>query len=187
MRMVFLMYEKEIKIPEGFTTEVSGMKVVVSGPKGKLSREFKGMFGVKIERTADGVKASSESEMRKQKSKVGTVIAHVRNMFRGLNEGYTAKLKIIYTHFPVTVKVEEKDMRVMVTNFLGEKTPRAAKIFGDDTKVEIKGADIVITGTDIEAVGQTAANLEQKTRVRAHDRKVFQDGIFITEKPKGVV
>jgi len=181
------MYEKEIKVPEGFTVDVSGMKVAVSGPKGKLSREFKGMYGVKIERTAGGVKASSESEMRKQKSKVGTVIAHVRNMFQGLSEGYTAKLKIIYTHFPVTVKVEDKDRKVMVTNFLGEKTPRAAKIFGDDTKVEIKAADIVITGSDIEAVGQTAANLEQITRVRAHDRKVFQDGIFITDKPKGLV
>lgn len=187
MRMVFLMYEKEIKVPEGFTADVGGMTVSVSGPKGKLSREFRGMFGVKIERTTGGVKVSSESEIRKQKSKVGAVIAHVRNMLMGLKEGYTAKLKIIYTHFPVTVKVEDKERRVMVTNFLGEKTPRAAKIFGDDTKVEINGADIVITGTDIEAVGQTAANLEQKTRVRAHDRKVFQDGIFITEKPKGLV
>jgi len=181
------MYEKSIKVPEGFTADVSGMKIVVSGPKGKLAREFKGMYGVKIERTADGITVSSESEMRKQKSKVGTAIAHVRNMLHGLEEGYTAKLKIIYTHFPVTVKVEDKDRKVMVTNFLGEKTPRAAKIFGDDTKVDIKAADIVITGTDIEAVGQTAANLEQITRVRAHDRKVFQDGIFITEKPRGLV
>lgn len=181
------MYEKEIKVPEGFTADVSGMKVVVSGPKGKLSREFKGMYGIKLERTAGGVKASSESSMRKQKSKVGAVIAHVRNMFQGLGEGYTAKLKIIYTHFPVTVKAEEKDRRVLVTNFLGEKTPRAAKILGADTKVEIKGADITITGSDIEAVGQTAANLEQITRIRAHDRKVFQDGIFITEKPRGLV
>jgi len=181
------MYEKEIKMPEGLTAEVSGMKVVVSGPKAKLAREFTGMFGIKIERTADGIKASSESDIRKQKSKVGAVIAHIRNMFLGVTEGYTAKLKVIYTHFPVTVKVEDKDRKVLVTNFLGEKTPRTAKIIGDDTKVEIKGADIVITGSDIEAVGQTAANLEQKTRVRAHDRKVFQDGIFITEKPRGEV
>jgi large subunit ribosomal protein L6 len=179
------MYEKEIKVPEGLTAEVSGMKVVVSGPKAKLAREFNGMFGIKIERTADGIKASSESERRKQKSKVGAVIAHIRNMFLGVTEGYTAKLKVIYTHFPVTVKVE--DRKVLVANFLGEKTPRVAKIFGDDTKVEIKAADITITGSDIESVGQTAANLEQITRVRAHDRKVFQDGIYITEKPRGIV
>ena len=181
------MYEKKIKVPEGFKAEVSGMSVAVSGPKGRLAREFKGMYGIVIERTEDGIKASSESEMRKQKSKVGAIIAHVRNMIRGLDEGYTAKLKIIYTHFPVTVKVEEKDRKVMVTNFLGEKSSRVARIFGDDTKVEVKAADIVVTGTDIEAVGQTAASMEQVTRVRAHDRKVFQDGIFITEKPKGIV
>ncbi|MFH1623288.1 MAG: 50S ribosomal protein L6 [Candidatus Aenigmatarchaeota archaeon] len=181
------MYEKEIKIPEGLTTDISGMKVVVGDQKAKLAREFKGMFGIKIERTADGIRVSSESEIRKQKSKVGTVVAHIRNMVRGLTEGYTARLKIIYTHFPVTVKVDDGERKVMITNFLGEKTPRAAKIFGDDTKVEINGADITVTGSDIEAVGQTAANLEQVTRVRAHDRKVFQDGVYITEKPKGVV
>lgn len=182
-----IMYEKDIKIPEGLTADISGMKVVVADQKGKLSREFKGIFGIKIERTADGIRVSSESEVRKQKSKVGAVVAHIRNMVRGLTEGYTARLKIIYTHFPVTVKVDDGARKVMVTNFLGEKTPRASRIFGDDTKVEISGADITVTGSDIEAVGQTAASIEQATRVRAHDRKVFQDGVFITEKPKGIV
>ena len=55
---------------------------------------------------------------------------------------------------------------------------------GDNTKVEVKAADITVSGPDIEAVGQTAANMEQATKIRKHDRKVFQDGIYITKKPK---
>jgi len=179
------MYEKEIEMPLNVQAEVAGKRVSVSGPKGKLEYEFKGLFGVKIEKSEKGVKAFSESEERKQKAIVGSIIAHVRNMVDGVTKGYTAKLKVIYSHFPVTVKVDEKERKVLVNNFLGEKIPRVAKIVGKDTKVDAKGADVTVSGTDIEAIGQTAANMEQVTKIREHDRKVFQDGIFITEKPRG--
>jgi large subunit ribosomal protein L6 len=44
----------------------------------------------------------------------------------------------------------------------------------------------MLTGTDVEAVGQTAANIERATKVWGYDPRVFQDGIYITEKAKKV-
>ena len=44
------MYEKEIEIPEGVQVEVESMKVEVSGAKGTLKRNFKGVFRIKLER-----------------------------------------------------------------------------------------------------------------------------------------
>jgi large subunit ribosomal protein L6 len=175
------MYERQVEIPEIVKLELEGMTVKVSGEKGTLERTFKGFFGIKMEKSGNALKVRSESDKRKQRAVVGAIIAHVKNMIKGVTDGYTANLKIIYSHFPVTVKVEGK--KVIVNNFLGEKTPRESKIFGDDTKVEVKGADIVVSGTDIEAVGQTAAYMEQTTRIKEHDRKIFQDGIYITKKP----
>ncbi len=177
------MYEKEVEIPESVQVEVEGGTVKVSGAKGTLERNFRGLFSIKIEKSDKKIKVISESGIRKSKAVVGSIIAHIKNMFHGVTEGYSAKLKVIYSHFPATVKVG--DRKVLIQNFLGEKIPRISKIVGDDTKVEVKGADVIVSGTDIEAVGQTAANMEQATRIRKHDRKVFQDGIYITKKPKG--
>jgi hypothetical protein len=49
-------------------------------------------------------------------------------------------------------------------------------------KVEVKKQEVIVSGIDIEAVGQTAANIEQATRITGKDSRVFQDGIYIVEK-----
>jgi large subunit ribosomal protein L6 len=179
------MYEKSVTIPENVQAELKGMTIMISGEKGKLSREFTGTFGVTMALEGKTVKISADSAERKQKAVVGAIVAHLKNMVEGATKGYTATLKVIYSHFPVTVKVDDKARKVMINNFIGEKTPRVAKIRGDVTKVEVKGAEIVVTGNDVEDVGQTAANMEKATKIREHDPKVFQDGIYITGKPKG--
>lgn len=177
------MYEKDIDVPEGITATVEKNKVTIAGEKGQLSREFP--FKLKIEKLDGKIKVSMESERRKDKSLVGTAIANIRNMIHGVTHGYTYKLKVIYTHFPVTIKIDEANKQVLVENFLGENTPRKSRIIGD-VKVTAKGADITVTGNNIDEVSQTAANLEIATKIRNYDRKVFMDGIFITQKAKGL-
>ena len=177
------MYEKEIEIPESVKAELQGRNIKISGAKGKLEREL-GNGSLKIELAGGKLKVSSESSRRKSKALVGTAIAHARNMIHGVTKGYTYKLKIIYSHFPVTVKVDDANKQVFIQNFIGEKTPRVAKITGD-SKVEVNGSDIAVTGIDADAVSQTAATIEQATRIKMHDRKVFQDGIYLVTKERG--
>jgi len=173
------MVEKFIDIPEGVTVEVDGKTVRVSGEKGTLERTFKYVWDIKIEKKDNKIVVSSPSERRKIKAMVGTIIAHIRNMIKGVTQGYKYKLKVVYKHFPITVKVEGD--KVLIHNFLGERTVRVAKIVGD-TKVEVKGKDIEVTGINVEDVAQTAANIEQACRITKYDRRVFVDGIFIVGK-----
>jgi large subunit ribosomal protein L6 len=80
----------------------------------------------------------------------------------------------------MTVKIEGDKFKIK--NFLGEKIERTAMIC-PNTKVSIKGNIVEVSSVDIEKAGQTAANIEIATKIRNRDRRVFQDGIFITEKP----
>jgi large subunit ribosomal protein L6 len=74
---------------------------------------------------------------------------------------------------------------VSISNFLGERKPRIAKIV-EEVKVELKGKEIVVSGINKEAVGQTAADIEQTTRIRNYDPRVFQDGIYLVDKGVGM-
>ena len=173
------MYSKDISIPQEVTCEVSLSRVSISGAKGRIEKSLNLPKDTKMEKLDSKVKISTENERRKSKAIVGTAIARIRNMIEGVQKGYTYRLKVVYAHFPVTVKVE-KD-KVLIQNFLGERAPRVAKIVG---KVEVKvdGQDITITGIDVDEVGLTSHNLEQATRRTGFDKKVFQDGIYLSSR-----
>jgi len=85
-------------------------------------------------------------------------------------------------HFPMNVSVDKTNHVLVINNFLGEKKERRAKIL-PNTDVKIEGDIVTVESPDIEAAGQTAANMEVTTHIRNRDRRVFQDGIWITEKP----
>lgn len=173
------MYSQELIIPENVGIEVKEKKVKVKGPKGELEREFKLVFGMKVEKIDNKIKVSSESERRKIKALVGTVTSHIKNMIGGVTKGFVYSLRIVYSHFPITVKIE-KD-KVLIQNFLGERTPRIAKIVGN-TEVKVEGSEITVSGIDLESVSQTAANIELSTRITGYDKRRFMDGCYIVSK-----
>ena len=170
--------EERIKIPAGVQVKVEGDQVTVAAKDVKLQRS---LSHPRISVVVEGgeVKVRSEYPRRTEGALVGTFAAHLRNMIVGVTEGFTYEMKIVYSHFPVKATVKGSDF--VIENFLGEKFPRKAPIRGA-TKVEVKGDQVLLTGPDIEAVSQTAANIEQATRIRGFDPRVFQDGIYITKK-----
>ncbi len=176
---------EEVPIPEGVEVRVEGKRVTVKGPKGELTRDFSHARGVLISVVEEGgerkVRVEAYFANRRRKALVGTIASHIENMITGVTKGFRYKMKIVYSHFPVTVKVDEKNKVIYIENFLGEKAPRVAKIHGN-VKVKVQGEDVIIEGINIEEVGQTAANIEQATKVKGFDRRVFMDGIYIYER-----
>jgi large subunit ribosomal protein L6 len=170
--------EERVRIPDGVQVKLEGSDVLVSS-KGITLRRRLSHPRVSLALEGKEVRVRSEYPSRKEGALVGTYAAHLRNMIVGVTQGFAYEMKIVYSHFPVKTTV--KGTEFVIENFLGEKFPRKAKILAA-TKVEIKGDQVVLSGPDIEAVSQTAANIEQATKIRGFDPRVFQDGIYITKK-----
>ena len=127
------------------------------------------------------IRVSTEWPRKREIGMLGTAAAHIRNMIKGVTKGYRYNLRTVFAHFPVTVKVDEKAKVLKVENFTGEKTPRYARLL-EGVKVGVKGDDISVEGIDLKAVSQTAANIQDSTKIKKKDLRVFLDGIYIADK-----
>ncbi len=172
------MVRHEIEIPEGVDIQLDGFNLHVKGPKGELVREFK-HTRVKMKIENGKVVIFCALPKKKEYALAGTWKAHVLNMIKGVTEGFEYHLKILYAHFPMKVTV--KGRKVVIENFMGERAPRYAEIFGD-AQVEVRGDMVIVKSINKEHAGQTAANIEKATRIKNRDPRVFQDGIYIVKK-----
>ena len=171
--------QTEINIPDEVTATMDRLELTVEGPEGSVTRR---LWYPDISVTAEdgSVVIESETDDAKTNSTVGTFESHVTNMIHGVLEGWEYDMEVFYSHFPMQVSVQ--DGEVVIENFLGEKAPRRTPVRGD-TEVAVDGEELTISGPNIEDVGQTAADIEQLTRVPDKDTRVFQDGVYITGMP----
>ena len=169
---------RQVEIPPGVNATLEGSVLTVSGPKGTLARDMR--FPQIDVRIVNGeVIVSTASDKRRILAMSGTLEAHVKSMIRGVVEGYEYRMKVVYSHFPIQLKLQGN--RLEIGNFLGEKQPRAAKII-EGVTVRIGNDEVTLTGIDREKVGNNAANIEHATKITKRDPRVFQDGIYITER-----
>lgn len=174
------MIRTELQIPDEVSAEVDHLDLTVSGPNGEVTRRL-WYPDVSVSVDDSTIVIEAESDDAKSQATVGTFESHIRNMFEGVTNGWEYEMEVYYNHFPMQVSVEGD--QVVIENFLGEKSPRRIDIHGEHTEVEVDDEMLHVRGPDKEAVGQTAADIEQMTRVNDKDVRVFQDGIYITKKP----
>lgn len=170
-----------VDMPEGVTVALRGRTLSV---KGKLGEAKKSFDKINVNVAVDGNKVVFTPFSAKKKDNViiNTVSSIVNNMVTGVTKGFTYKVKVVYAHFPITVKT--KGSQVLVENFVGERSPRVSEVIGD-TKVTVEGDDVIVKGVSLEDVGQTAANIELATKIRRKDQRVFLDGLYIYHKERG--
>ncbi len=169
---------KEIEIPEGVEVEIADGSIVVKGPEGEVKRNFN-IGNLVFEKKDNKIVIGHKKATKKEKRLMNTIAAHVRNMIKGVQEKFEYKLKICFSHFPMSVSIEGN--KAVIKNFLGEKIPRTAQII-EGVEVSVDNDIITVKSVDKEKAGQTAANLEKATALKTRDRRIFQDGIFIINK-----
>lgn len=170
--------KRTIEIPQGVNINIDNINVSISGPQGQLQRKL-WYPGVAIKKADSELIVETNILRREQAAILGTYESHLKNMITGVTKGYEYKMKVVYSHFPIQIKTDGN--KVIIANFLGEKKARKANILGN-TKVTIKGDQVILNGINKEEVGQTAANIRQATKIKRFDPRVFQDGVYLVEQ-----
>lgn len=168
----------ELEIPEGVKIEFPAEgEVKISGKLGSTTKRFNtALLSISIEGNKLKLEKKENKKLAKKASLAETALAsEIRSAMKGVQEGIVRRMRILYSHFPMSFEV--KDGYVNIKNFFGEHLPRRAKIVGD-TKVEIKGQELIVRGVDPYDVGQTVANLFKLSFLKDKDPRVFQDGIY---------
>ncbi len=176
------MKEKEIvekvTVPEGVEIKIENGIMTAKGAKGESK---KSLVDPKIAiALKDGeIVFSAKNATKREKTRIGSYVAHTKNMIKGATKGHTYKLKICTGHFPMNASISGNEF--IVKNFLGEKKPRTIKI-REGVNVKVEGDIVAVESCNKELAGQTAADIETLTKIRNRDLRAFQDGIYITEK-----
>ncbi len=173
--------QSSVEMPEGVKVALEGRTLSVKGKLGEAKKSFE-KINVNISLDGNRVVFSPFSTKKKDNVIINTVTSIVNNMVTGVTKGYVYRLKVVYAHFPITVKT--KGDQILVENFVGERSPRVSRIVGD-CKVSVEGDDIVVKGVSLEDVGQTAANVELATKIKRKDQRIFLDGVYIYHKEEG--
>ena len=175
-------FQDEVIIPEGVTITLNKHMLIFVGPLGKTHKSFRNI-PINLEIVDDKVLLKAIGDRKRDYAILHTARSIIRNICEGLIDGYTIKMKVVYAHFPITVKVEGK--KILIENFQGERASRVTRIVGN-TKVVPKGEDVILTGEVWTDITQTAANIELKTKVKNKDHRVFLDGVYTFDKKKGL-
>ena len=173
----------EVEAPASVKITKEGNVIAVKGKLGTVKKDFTKLPATI---TVEGNKITIKPYGKRKRDLAVTNTARsiITSMVKGVEKGYTYKLKVIFAHFPISVKVKGK--QVQIENFFGERAPRVATIIGESTKVNIAGEDVLIQGPSLEDVSQTAANIELSTKIKDKDQRVFLDGLYVYSREEGM-
>lgn len=178
-------FKEELEIPDGVKVLLEGgHHIRVKGSNGDITKDFSHITGIKVTIKDNKVVFSTNFPKSGTLALIKTVVSIINNLIIGVQTNYKYVSKIAYSHFPCSVRVDEKNQTIFIENFLGERAPRKAK-YPNNVKVEVKGDDVYFIGPDKESLGQSAANVKRACRIRKKDPRVFQDGVYLYRKQLG--
>lgn len=144
-----------IEVPQGVEVKLgAGNEITVKGPKATLSRVLHPEMLVAVENGL--ITVTRPSENKTHKSLHGLTRTLINNMIIGVTEGYTKTLEINGVGYRA-----QKQGNKLVMN-LGYSHP-VEMVEPEGVKVEVPNPNqIIVSGSDKQAVGQFAAVVREK-------------------------
>ena len=146
--------KRPIVLPKGVTATVKDRSVEIKGPKGTLARELPPNVSLKLE--AGALVVTPTLPGRDGARFQGLARALLAGMVVGVAEGYTKTLQLVGTGYRAELKGSSINFALGFSHPIVFPLPKGVKceIPGDS-----KGTLLILTGSDKEVMGQTAAKI----------------------------
>ena len=136
--------KQEILIPAGVKVTQSGNTITVAGPKGTLTRTFRGEIVITV--TDKGVALSTERNDKFSKSLWGTYASHIKNMVKGVETPYQKKLILEGVGFKSEVKGKEFHFALGFSHPVVVPIPEGITATAEKNQITISGIDKELVG-----------------------------------------
>ena len=143
--------KKPVTIPSGVTATVEGQTVKMKGPKGQLQFVVHGDVEVKFENNV--VKVAPRVETNRARALYGTARAQIANLVAGVTKGFEKKLEITGVGYRAAMAGKNLQLALGYSHDVVFPIPEGITI------AVPKPTEITITGTDVQRVGQVAAEI----------------------------
>jgi len=146
--------KRPIALPKGVSATLKDGSIELKGPKGTLSRVLPPGVSAKVDGGA--VLITPTAEGRDGARLQGLAWALIGGMVVGVHEGYTKTLQLVGTGYRAELKGTVVNLALGFSHPIAFPLPQGVKceIPGDS-----KGTILILTGSDKEKMGQTAAKI----------------------------
>ena len=141
-----------VDLPSGVEVKMSGRNIQVKGPKGELSLDLHPTVDMVHEDNQLRLAATTEDSAM---AMAGTMRALVSNMVTGVSIGYEKKLTIVGVGYRAQAQGNSLNLS------LGFSHPVVYQIAKGVSVETPSQTEIVVSGTDKQLVGQTAAEIRR--------------------------
>ena len=143
--------KRPVAIPSGVTANVEGQTVKMKGPKGQL--QFVVHNDVEVKLDNGQVKVNPRVETNRARALYGTARAQVANLVEGVTKGFEKKLEITGVGYRAAMQGKNLQLALGYSHDVVYAIPEGITI------TVPKPTEITVTGSDIQRVGQVAAEI----------------------------
>jgi large subunit ribosomal protein L6 len=141
-----------VTLPQGVTATIAADNVTIKGSKGTLSLALNALHASVVQEGGE-LRVQKANDGREADMIAGSIRAHLANIVHGVSKGYERKLELVGVGYRAAVQGKNLNLTLGFSHPIVYAAPEGITIEAP-TQTEI-----IVKGTDVQKVGQVAADI----------------------------